>query len=591
MTQEEYNQLVSQLNSLIDRRNQLAHEINELTEELNYVVGKTGSIIATTIGVQSYIVPRLDYTLEEGTEVANVTNVILSAIKDLEQKYFTIKNVSSASKKLTELDDVYQKKFRYYNQLRKVTLGYVIGIDKNIISNETLRKSVEQQQLLNAEYWVSYALSAVMLWINDEKQATQRAINKALELDEYKSSLYFMLVNLRFGRPEAARKWYKLFSKDTDIENIGKDWKFVLQAYLNHAFGYDKDFEEEIRAEFNELLAEMKNSFADFDKKIKEAAQHFLLNYAYDTTKEYDLLQENCLNYDVLLHSLALAETNMELAKYYTKILEEDNQTTAKLSEEIEDVLYDLVSAYDDEEFEIVKQIKLNEYIVKAHGNLGQANQMYQQQIEKYEQKVSLFDLMTQFAFADLDSSVDNKTRRFAISFMSEGIKEGYKQANEDNELSLNAKYKFNIDGCEFEGNDTTVDESRAAIINHYKKNKFKFLMQNRKVKGTLISSCAFSLVLIFWIIMLITKTVTFNPWWSIVVFVISLIGTILCWTLFGLFSYKRGGKINRQKLESIKKLQNVNEEFIHWKDDMKEALEKQNVLYEVIDKFNRREN
>lgn len=585
MTDEEYARAVQQFNSLQNEYNHLVRRVQELANELDYSIDATISAINNAKLLSSIVLPNLDYQIQESTEVNISTKQIYQAIVDLKEKYFTIKNVSTASKKLTELDDLYEKKFRFYNQLRKITLGYVIGIDKNIISNETLRTSVEKQQLLNSDYWVSYALSGIMLWINDNQEASIRSVTKALELDEYKSALFFMLVNLRFGRADAARKWYAIFSKDTDIFNIGNEWEFILQAYLNHAFGNDKVFEEQVRLEFNRLLNEMKNSYANFKNKIINKTIAYATSYPYLTNNTYTLLQENCNNYHDLIHLLTLAQKNVELAKYYLHILEKDNDINEKLTEEIENILYNLISAYDKEEYEIIKQVKLNEYIIRAQGDLASANQMYKTQIEEYEQNKTLFDLMTKFAFADINSNIDNKTRKFSISFMLDSIKEGYLRYNEELLTRLDDKYEFDINGCVFKGNDKTIDESRNIILKHFKKNRLKFLLKDKKVKTFLVLGIVFAILIAILTSLLITKILQFTiP--VIVFFVIFVIGTITFWTLFGLMANKRTMKIKQQKMESLKKLQDVNQEFIHYKNDLKASLDENKLLQDTLDKF-----
>ena len=132
------------------------------------------------------------------------TKEVYQALNELTVQYFTFKRISSASKNVTQYTDEYNTKFFYYNELRRISLGYVIGLDMNLINGETMRKKVEKAYLQNTDYWLAYAISAVMLWASNEREAANRALSKSLSLSYFNSCLFYLLINLRFGRIDAA---------------------------------------------------------------------------------------------------------------------------------------------------------------------------------------------------------------------------------------------------------------------------------------------------------------------------------------------------------------------------------------------------
>ena len=121
------------------------------------------------------------------------TSELFKLIDDLTNSYFTFKNLSTASKNVTQFTDEYYTRFKFFNELRRITLGYVIGLDAHICSDETMRKKVEEVYLQNSEYWLAYAIMAVMLWASDEEEAAKRAMSKALTMDYFSTSLFFLL--------------------------------------------------------------------------------------------------------------------------------------------------------------------------------------------------------------------------------------------------------------------------------------------------------------------------------------------------------------------------------------------------------------
>lgn len=78
-------------------------------------------------------------------------------IKEVTESYFTFKNLSTASKNVSQYTDEYFTKFKFFNELRRISLGYVVGLDAHICSDETMRKKVEKIYLQNTEYWLAYA--------------------------------------------------------------------------------------------------------------------------------------------------------------------------------------------------------------------------------------------------------------------------------------------------------------------------------------------------------------------------------------------------------------------------------------------------
>ena len=590
MTEEEYRQqqaerqaLLNQYNNLVGVYNNLVDELNEARAELSTAIDNIAVVNNNAIASAKIVLPQLDVVIAKTGEVSDATHQIYMAILALRDKYIKIKNVSTSSKKLTELDDIYERKYRFYEKLRKIALGYVIGIDSTIISSETLRVEVEKQQLKNSEYWLSYALSSIMLWVSDEKEASDRALNKALSMEEYKGALFFMLVNLRFGRVDAAKKWYEVFSQDVDIFDIRPEWEFILQAYLHHAFGRDDVFEKKVKGQLVEMLGEMKKSVPGYERKISGLVQQFAEAYPHSTNKEYTPIYENVKDYKNMISVLTSAEKNAELTKYYLDVYETDDTSAGTLKENIENVLYDLASEQEPGEFEITKQIKYNEFVVKANGDLSLAKQMYDLQFKNDSKKTSLDQLMFRFAFAD-SSDVDNRLQKFAISFLIEQIKKGYENYKEAYNGRRVEKYHYSIDGIEFEGTPETESDSRALIQKYYKKNKNKLIYRDKGVKAlTATALCSIFALIITIVVAICTKSFGIGILISFLVFLFASIGLVLGWIFR---AKKKSAKIKKQEEETLKTLHATNESIKEYARDLDEADQQSAGLMQVLEKY-----
>ena len=234
MTDEEYREY----QRLVDEYNRLVRLNNELIEQIDYAERSMSVLAGNMAAVSANVVPNVKY-ISDKVDVADADiDTLIHALESLTEQYFTFKELSTASKNLTQLNDEYFTKFQFFNKLRRITLGYVIGLDSYIISNETLRKEVEKCYLSNTDYWLAYAIMSVMLWASDEKEAAYRAMQKALKMDSKKSSVFYMLVNLRFERRSAAAKWYVYYLDRTDVNDLGDEWQKLLQAYLAGRHGH-----------------------------------------------------------------------------------------------------------------------------------------------------------------------------------------------------------------------------------------------------------------------------------------------------------------------------------------------------------------
>ena len=284
---EELIRLTNEYNRLVDRHNSLVGEQKFLIQEREFCENELRVTVSNAVTMSNAVVPIIGAVEDKVHVVEKALNDVINEIYDVRKKYNLAKNVSLASTKLTELDDQYQRKFRLYAKFRRICLGYVIGIDNDVVSSEALRTVVEKNYLANSDYWLSHCIMATMLWVNDEEESAKRAINEAMKIDKYKATIFFLLVNLRFGRTDAAKEWYDIYMSNIDINNMTEEWQYLLQAYLYHAFGYDEEFENKINKDCEELLKQMKSFVVNYEKRIIEKVLSFANSFVYVTKKVF----------------------------------------------------------------------------------------------------------------------------------------------------------------------------------------------------------------------------------------------------------------------------------------------------------------
>lgn len=525
MTEEEYRaeQLRRQINHVIDQINYTNRENAELEAELEVAIENVRILIGNCSSMDKEVYEEMGWLSGVVGEADISTKEVFQALNELTVQYFSFKSISTASKNVTQHNDEYFTKFSYYNELRRISLGYVIGLDSNIINSETMRKKVEKAYLQNSEYWLAYSIAAVMLWSNNEKEAAQRAMSKSLSINYFNSCLFYLLINLRFNRIDAAKKWYVNYLDRADMNNLGDEWQYLLQAYLFGAFGADEEFQEIIAKCFQSMLAQVEVTTVDFAKKFTQKALEFAELYVHKTNYEFTTLGRTCDEYPQMKDLLSTAEKNIEIAKYYDDLAEAEITETDDLPQRIENVLYSLVNDYDEEELKVVQKIKYNEAIISAKGDVAAAQANYNAMFADRQKKKNLGDLLLSWAFADDTAQTDVSVKRFSISFMKEAIAKGFEQFVEKYRTREKEKYSFNIDECIIECSENDYAEAEKTLDKYYDKNKFKDTIKD---KQALIYSGLCGLALLLLLILF----AYFSPVILTFGILIGLAGSFLLW-------------------------------------------------------------
>ena len=582
MTDEEYQReleeaerLQRQINNVIDQINRTNRENAELEVELDNAIQNVSILISNCGELDKAVYEDMGYLSDVVGQADISTKEVFQALNELTVQYFSFKSISTASKNVTQYNDEYYTRFSYYNELRRISLGYVVGLDSHIVSSESARKKVEKAYLQNTEYWLAYCIAAVMLWASNEKEAAQRAMSKSLSISYFNSCLFYLLINLRFNRIDAAKKWYVNYLDRADMNNLGDEWQYLLQAYLFGAFGSDEEFQATVAKCFQSMLAQVEVTTVDFAKKFTQKAIEFAELYVHKTNHEYTILGRTCSEYPEMKDLLSTAEKNVEIARYYSELAEAEVTETEDLPQRIENVLYSLVNDYDEEELKVVQKIKYNEAIISARGDVATAQANYNAMFEERKKKKNLGDLLLSWAFADDTSQTDVSVKRFSISFMKEAIAKGFEQFAERYKAKEKDKYHFNIDECELECNENDYGEAEKTLDKFYDKNKVKDTFKDKHVL-IYTGMCAVALLLLLLLIPF------FSPVILTIGILLGLAGSFLLWRRI-----VDMGKILKEKKRKGKLLlKQALEELSQWRSAYKEADAKSVDMLSAIERF-----
>lgn len=75
--------------------------------------------------------------------------------------------------------------------VRTVAQSILKNINTGLLTTEILQKRAEELMVSAADYWLSYGTAALIYWFADEQAKARQALQRALQSDDQKTSLFF----------------------------------------------------------------------------------------------------------------------------------------------------------------------------------------------------------------------------------------------------------------------------------------------------------------------------------------------------------------------------------------------------------------
>lgn len=443
----------------------LAEEQERLLVDVDNCQRDVAASISIIEKLNKTVPPPMDLNTDETIKKEVIASNVSRTIDDLVESYRRLKNGSTASKNLTGSYDKYYTLYSTYNALRRISLGYVVGLDSNLWSSDTPRETVEKMYLANTDYWLAYATMAVMLWASDEEEACSRAVSKSMQMDERKSALFFLLASLRFDRIGAAKEWYKVYFNLVDADGVGDEIIYIMQALLSGALGSDPAFAEEVGEKLRGLILEARGQKATAGL-VRESVDNHIAALVSVTDKEYIALKHICPEYEEMLSLVSSAEKNGLLKDYFLSIIKSDFSLSDRLAERIEDTLYSLISTYDENEQALMDKIGYEEAVVKANGRLDVAEEAYKKMMAERDNQNNIALVMADAAL-DSNMKTDGRVRKFCLDTIRGDCIDGVKRFSQYRSKEKKV-YNLDVDGCKLTGDENSFEENEPKLMKYY---------------------------------------------------------------------------------------------------------------------------
>lgn len=391
-----------------------AANLDTIERNLNSVANELTGVITNVSSVNNQV-----------TKVENQVNHLNNEVQNLVKEIRETTVITNARQAIMYNNDQIEKKYGYYDKVRRTTESLIDAIEHSNISVNALINLNQDLILNNPNYWLSNALASLSSWLLDDKINCEKELHNALKKDESKTSLFFCLVNDKLGRTQTSINWLNKYLSIQNPTRLDKDFITVLDLVATGKFGDEtkRIVLNKINTWFNRLNSE---------KELQEQQINTWIEYIHDN-QDTDIKMPYLEN---ATPDIARLKNNLVITSSYYNILNKLNTITNQDSsnKSKEDILSNLIYEYEGTENTYQKDNLYNTLLIQCNGNREQADKLFKKQESIFEDQVNLLDLLSNIIINKESFKVSNETQKIALCF----VKEYIIKALEETEKELN---------------------------------------------------------------------------------------------------------------------------------------------------------
>ncbi len=359
--------------------------------------------------------------------------------------------LGQAETRLVKIRQELEKKFGHYDLVRRTTTGILQADDLGIVKRDTISNATEELMISTPNYWLAPCLVALAAWINDEKELAERAVKEAIKRDDEKTSLFFALVCRRADRKQSCLKWAQRYLANQDEENLDRKTVIILDAYASGLLGADS--EGIIARQMTEWLDHLIDKPGFIEKQTKQWSDAINLKRKPVDTSSYTYLRKYSHTWPVLQDIMEGATLHSELFDYFSNIFMQEISHQS-IKEQLDSILNDLVTDFDDEELPLRKEEKFEQFVVDFKGDEARAQRNMQIEKTAFETHKDFTQLLTDAAMKPESSHSSVSTQKFSIALSKDWITNAYNDVVAQNRMKIPNEIEINVDTF----NDKTTD-------------------------------------------------------------------------------------------------------------------------------------
>lgn len=337
-----------------------------------------------------------------------------------------------------------QIKFGYYAEVRRMATGILQGVDNGVLSDDTLKFTTEEVMIKAPGYWLAPALVVIAAWIRNDKSTADKALNEALKRDDYKTTLFFMLVMRRLSRNEASLKWLERYFMHQNPHNLDREFIIILEAVTTGVF--PPAARQLMMLKVKGWLDQLTQGETFINEQKSQWIKFFEASGPLSNGK-YPLIEKFASNWNNLENSLKEAKIHGVLNLHFSNILSSSSDFSKSIKVQLDEILSLLVTNFDDEELPLQEQVRLNQLIIQMDGDKSSAQAIMDAEKHIFEEKVDLLQLLTNASFNPELSGATKVTQALAVSISQPWIVEAHDSFTAQSRNRIPQTVDLNIDG------------------------------------------------------------------------------------------------------------------------------------------------
>ncbi|NMA18206.1 MAG: type VI secretion system contractile sheath protein TssC [Clostridiaceae bacterium] len=442
----------------------------------------------------SLVISRLDQTISSfksrvdvkvsdvSTSTANIqatTDSIYRSIERFKVEMLHGEEKQIAHENILRIDQILKEQFSNHITIRRTVLGIVRDFDINLVRNSTIQELSEELWITSSRYWLSYALIAITAWVNNFPDVAKNALAESGRRDAIKTTLFFCLMNMRFGRMEVAKRWFYEYFKTLDPTMLQQETAILLQAFLNGIFGKDRELEQEVIQLIDEWISII-NENEQISNELLNAYEEYIRNLNTPDKFTYQSILQFCVNVAELEKSYReVAKFEMLLNLVKSLDVDAEPRDSENYKSRIDAILMNLISNYDTEELELKRQREYYEFVVESGGVVEKAEAQYQAMLELESDSFNIGKQMLKWAIYDDSDQTDIQVRKFGFQNTKAWFKKAVNNFDAELQEGFPMQYKLRIDDWEGISNGKDHPEQVESMTNYFENNKFQKMFVN----------------------------------------------------------------------------------------------------------------
>ena len=428
---------------------------------------------------QNRVDGRVNSVYNASNNVHSTTAQIYAGIQQFKESMMRGEQTQLAHENIMRIDQEIKEQFSNHEAIRKTVMGVVRDFDINLVRNSTIQDLSEELWITSSRYWLSYALIAITAWVNNYPEIANNALAESGRRDNIKTTLFFCLMNLRFGRHSAAKKWFCEYLKVLDPNMLQQETSVLLQAFLNGIFGPDKQLEYNVTSLIDQWIDEL-NADAAACSELVDKYVEYIRNLNPIVEFPYSALAEFCTNCDAVRASYReSAKFDLLLAVLRELDVEMERQDESNYKARVDAVLMSLISNYDPEELSLRKQQEYYRYIVDNKGDISAAETQFNAEAALQGEHFNIGKQFIQWAVYDDSSETNVHVRKFGLRNTRQWFRSALNKWDMTFQDQCPLNFELAIDTWQGVTNGVDQAEQITAMENYFENYKFQNMFIN----------------------------------------------------------------------------------------------------------------